>query len=195
MKQISCLSILVCISNCKTILKYFQRYFFRKEHYGKKYGNQFIIRSYGNDVHLDDMSPPRTKQEQDIVVPEIYVTEVASSEPIQAFPKDSSNMSVSSSEMKYDSLKDGRARAKSIEPQQYITNHSDVRSDVSSENGTDEIRPLTNKNQTIQSKSNRENQFSNRRVIRADIDSSVRSLPRQPKLTRKPPFRYVYSEW
>lgn len=108
-------------------------------------------------------------------------------------------MSVSSSEMKYDSLKDGRARAKSIEPQQYITNHSDVRSDVrsdvSSENGTDEIRPLTNKNQTIQSKSNRENQFSNRRVIRADIDSSVRSLPRQPKLTRKPPFRYVYSEW
>lgn len=104
-------------------------------------------------------------------------------------------MSVSSSEMKYDSLKDGRARAKSIEPQQYITNHSDVRSDVSSENGTDEIRPLTNKKQTVQSKSNRENQFSNRSVIRADIDSNVRSLPRQPKLTRKPPFRYVYSEW
>lgn len=104
-------------------------------------------------------------------------------------------MSVSSSEMKYDSLKDGRARAKSIEPQQYITNHSDVRSDVSSENGTDEIRALTNKKQTVQSKSNRENQFSNRSVIRADIDSNVRSLPRQPKLTRKPPFRYVYSEW
>lgn len=170
-------------------------FFFRKEHYGKKYRNQFIIRSYGNDVHLDDTSPPRTKQEQDVVVPEIYVTEVASSEPIQAFSKDSSNMSVSSSEMKYDSLKDGRARAKSIEPQQYITNHSDVRSDVSSENGTDEIRPLTNKKQTVQSKSNRENQFSNRSVIRADIDSNVRSLPRQPKLTRKPPFRYVYSEW
>lgn len=104
-------------------------------------------------------------------------------------------MSVSSSEMKYDSLKDGRAKAKSIEPQQYITNHSDVRSDVSSENGTDEIRPLTKKKQTVQSKSNRENQFSNRSVIRADIDSNVRSLPRQPKLTRKPPFRYVYSEW
>lgn len=128
-------------------------------------------------------------------MPEIFITDVASGESLQAFPKDISNMSVSSSEMKYDSLKRTRPHAKGIEPQQYVTNHSDVRSDASSEHGTDEIRPLTSRKQTTQAKSKPESQARTRITGQDDTESSIRSVPRHPKLTRKPPFKYVYSEW
>lgn len=128
-------------------------------------------------------------------MPEIFITDVASGESLQAFPKDISNMSVSSSEMKYDSLKRTRPHAKGIEPQQYVTNHSDVRSDVSSEHGTDEIRPLTSRKQTTQAKSKPESQARTKITGQEESESSLRSVPRHPKLTRKPPFKYVYSEW
>ncbi|XP_055998429.1 uncharacterized protein LOC125647402 [Ostrea edulis] len=161
----------------------------RSAHYGKKYGNQFIIRSYGNDIKIDKKSPEsRRKQEQ--VTPEIFITDVTSGDTLQAFPKDNSNTSVSSSELKYDSLKHGHAKTKPLELQQYITNHNEVRSDISSEHSNDECRPLTNRKQTMPAKVKTEGQLT----ANLDIDD-MKSLPRQSKLARKPPFRYVYSEW
>ncbi|XP_062603617.1 uncharacterized protein LOC134265429 [Saccostrea cucullata] len=163
----------------------------RRANYGKKYGNQFIIRSYGNDVNLDETSS-NSKRKQKQFVPEIFVTDVTSGETLQAFPKDSSNISVSSSEMKYDRLKKDRTKGKSIEPQQYITNQSDVRSDVSSENGHDESRPLTKKKETKPSQIKAEGQP----IAKTQTETSAsESLSRQSKLSRKPPYHYVYSEW
>ncbi|XP_061177728.1 uncharacterized protein LOC133186510 [Saccostrea echinata] len=161
----------------------------RRAHYGKKYGNQFIIRSYGNDVNLDEASS-NSKRKQKQVTPEFFITDVTSGETVQAFPKDSSNISVSSSEMKYDRLKNDRTKAKSVEPQQYISNQSDVRSDVSSEHGNDESRPLTKRKETMPSHIKTEGQPK----TQAETSAS-KSLPRQSKLSKKPPFHYVYSEW